>query len=166
MASTSFNKKRKFNEDVVIFKTTKRPIDKQIINTALAIAATQVGTLLHTAAFPGTITGLMVDLTFIQDAGTSPGAFAWLIVLVKEGQTASTISLTNGGTLYQPEQNVMMWGRGTHNRATNDNVPRVYTQRSKTMRKMQVGDRLDFICIGEATNTTLLNGAVQFFIKT
>ena len=167
MASTSFivNKKRRFNEGI-IFKSAKRPIDKQIINTALTLNGTQTGTNLWTTTFPGTITGIRVDLTLVQSAGTAPGAYAWAIVLIKEGQTASTIGLTNGTTFYQPEANVLMFGRGTHSRATSDTVPRVYEQSTKTMRKLQCGDKIDILVIGEATNTTLLNGAIQFFIKT
>ncbi len=167
MASTSFviNKKRKMNEGIILART-KRPIDKQIINVALAVDATQRTTDLFTFTFPGTVTGMMIDLTFAQDAGTGNGAYSWVIVQQREGTSISTISLTNAGSLYQPEQNVMMWGRGTSHRATNDTPAREYTQRTKAMRKMMGGDKLVFVTLGEATNTHLLNGAVQFFIKT
>ncbi len=167
MASTSGfnNKKRRFNE-IVAIRSTKRPIDKQIINVAQTVDASQAQTTLFTFTFPGTVTGLMVDLSFIQDAGTGTGAYSWVIVALREGTTLSTISLTNAGSLYQPEQNVMMWGRGTSIRSTGDNAVRNYSQRTKTMRKMMGGDTLVFASLGEATNTHFLNGAVQFFIKT
>lgn len=141
-------------------------MEKALINVdKSAVAAAQVNTTLVTVTFPCTIVGLRWDLSFTQDAGAGNGQYAAAIVVDREGQTANTLSLTDGSTLYQPEQDVMSYFSGENAPAAVGNG-RHYVGSTKTMRKMMGGDRLQFIILGVATNTTSVHGTIQFFCKT
>ncbi len=150
-----------------IFRTggrVKRPVDKAIINvTKAAVAGSQVSTTLFTTTFPCTIVGLRWTITFMQDAGTGGTFINWAIIILRDGQTADTLATSDGSTLYNPEQDVMTFGviQIDNNTETKDN-----TGETKTMRKMQGGDKLEFIAIGVATNTVTIRGTIQFFCKT
>ncbi len=142
----------------------KRPVDKALINiTKAAIAGSQVSTTLFTATFPCTIVGLRWHITMLQDAGTGATFDNWAIIILRDGQTADTLSTSDGATLYNPEQDVLTFGvmQIDNNTTTVSNVGE-----TKTMRKMQGGDKLEWIAIGVATNTHTIRGTVQFFCKT
>ncbi len=142
----------------------KRPIDKAIITVIKAgTNATQVETVLATITFPCTVTGLRWGLTFTQDAGTATAFFYWAIVIVRDRVTVSQISTSDAATFYAPEQNCLVWGSGTIE--NNINKPR-YEGSTKTMRKLLVGDTIQFLHKGSATNTTRVDGVIQFFCKT
>ncbi len=146
------------------FRATKRPIDKAIIAIQVAgTGDTQVPTVLATIAFPCTLTGLRWGMTFTQDAGTATAFFYWAIVINRDGVTISQIATSNGSTFYKPESNCLVWGNGTieNNISTDD-----YIGSTKTMRKLMVGDTLQLIVKGSATNTTRCDGIIQFFCKT
>ncbi len=142
----------------------KRPIDKAIISIIKSgTNATQVETILASIAFPCTLTGLRWGITFTQDAGTATAFFYWAIVIVRDGVTVSQISTSDASTFYAPEQNCLVWGNGTiENNISTDR----YEGTTKTMRKMLVGDSLQFLHKGSATNTTRSDGIIQFFCKT
>ncbi len=142
----------------------KRPVDKAIVNiTKAAVAGSQVNTDLFTATFPCTIVGLRWHITMLQDGGTGATFNNWAIIILRDGQTADTLATSDGSTLYNPEQDVMTFGvmQIDNNTTTVSNVGE-----TKTMRKMQGGDKLVYICIGVATNTHTIRGTVQFFCKT
>ena len=146
----------------------KSTINKEIIAIANNPTNTQVQTVLITATFPCTVVGLRWDLTFYGNV-TAAENFYWAIINLKEGQTADTISATDGASFYQPEENVIVFGTGR----TSDidaavggpnHVHRDGT--TKVMRKLQVGDRLAFIGLTAAANGVEVRGLVQFFCKT
>ncbi len=142
----------------------KRPIDKAIVFiNKNAIDATQVSTVLFTATFPCTVVGLRWNINASQDAGTAFCAGAWCIIIAREGITVNTIARTDGATLFAPEQDVLTWGQWgiDNNTQTKDDIGS-----TKTMRKLMGGDRLIWIGKGVATETTHINGVVQFFCKT
>lgn len=145
---------------------SKRPVDKALIAiTHVGLAAAQLTTTLVTVTFPCTIVGLRWDITTIATAGTAAPKFHWAIVKVQDGNTVKTLGTGNGGTLYAPEQNVMAFGATVV--APSDQAGSMrYEGSTKTMRKMMGGDVLMFICLGEATNTQEVRGAIQFFCKT
>ncbi len=148
-------------------RAAHRPIDKEIISIGkAAMAGSQVSTTLITATFPCTITGLRWDLTFIADGGTGDAGYIWAIVKVTEGDSANTLSGGDGATLYAPEQNVLVWGKGSNPGADTIGAPVHYNGTTKIMRKLLGGDQLLWIGVGEATNTTEVSGAVQFFCRT
>ncbi len=150
-----------------VFRTTgaKRPVDKILINVLHNnIDATQVTTVLVTATFPCTVTGLRWDLTLQQFAGVAFGTYAWVIAIVRDGLTIPTLAISDGSTLYKPEQDVLAFGHGMGALAALGMLSK-YNGSTKTMRKMMGGDRIIFILVGEATNTASCEGCIQFFCK-
>ena len=144
--------------------TVKRPIDKRLIVIGkTGVDATQVSTLLSTAAFPCTITGLRWDLTVRQDAGTVAAGYAWAIVVVRETVTADLMTLTDAATFFAPEENVLAFGIGD---VVITSESRQWVGSTKTMRKLQTGDSLKWIGVGGTTNTTAFRGCIQFFCMT
>ncbi len=152
-----------------IFPATRSPrrnLDKRIVNVRLAtITATQQETTLLAVSIPGTLRGLRWDITVQQDGGTGGGVYAWAIVTVADGFSASALSTADGATLYAPEQEVWAYGVGGHSQATNDKALHHYNGSLKTMRKVRVGDDLVFICKGEATDTVRIDAGIQFFLQ-
>lgn len=144
----------------------KRPIDKSIIAISKdGIDSTQVSTTLATVTFPCTITGLRWDLSFFSDSGTTINHVAWAIVVVRDGNTLSTITISDGGNLHDPEQNVLTWGFCTCAKFE-VTKPVVYRGDTKTMRKMMGGDTLKLAILHSGTDTAGVRGGIQFFCKT
>ncbi len=142
----------------------KRPIDKSIIAISKdTVDATDVTTTLLTTTFPCTVTGLRWQLSFSQDGGTAAAFFHWAIVIVRDGVTVSTLTISDAGKFFDPEQNCLTWGVGT---IDNNTETITHTGSTKTMRKMMGGDILMFVYKGRATNTSGCRGIIQFFCKT
>jgi len=152
---------------VIFGGRTRRPVDKQIITISKeGVTGTGFTTTLFTATFPCTIQGLRIDLNVVQDAGTSPGGYTWVIIILRDGMTQGTVATGDASVLYAPEQDVLMFGKGK-GRSNAVGMNNQYRQLStKTMRKFMGGDKLVFIGFGETTNTSAFGGAVQFFCKT
>lgn len=145
-------------------RRAKRPIDKKLANVVIntLVAANQTVDL-YTASFPGTITGLRWDISVLRTVtATTLSTYGWAIVIQPQGTTVSTMSLT--GSLYDPEQMVMAFGRGTSWDPTQD--PSMFQGDTKSMRKLKAGDKLVFVAFGTAVNAHEVAGVVQFFIKT
>ncbi len=144
----------------------KRPVDKIMINVSKSsVDATQVATTLVTATFPCTVVGLRWDFSCFIDGGTGPASFGWAIIILRDGFTQKTISLTDGSTFYAPEQDCIVFGRGI-NQQIDIGSGKHYNGSTKSMRKLMGGDKLMFICVGVATNTSSFAGVIQFFCKT
>lgn len=160
----SLKRRRITQQTRVLQVSQKRPIDKSLVVVAKsAIDATQVTTDLITATFPCTITGLRWNVAGDRAAGTGTAQLWWAIVLVKDGNSANTIAVSDAATFYEPEQNVLAFGM----KAMEDEGPDTsfFEGSTKTMRKLMGGDKLIFIARGVATNTVNLNAIVQFFCK-
>jgi len=146
----------------------KRPIDKNIITIRVDEDAAQQELVLYTATFPATMTGLRWDgALMMTNAGSgSQNEVAWAIVLNQEGLNPDVLSfpsIPGGATLYQPEQNVLAFGREAITFETGSYKIQGST---KTMRKLQGGDQLLFIYRwGTAGVTALLTMDIQFFMK-
>ncbi len=150
------------------FQRVKRPIAKDIISIGITNAGvTQRTQQLKLTTFPCTLTGLRWSLSFQSVLTSGPAAQFFCIVINREGETSNTINSASGSTLYAPEQNVLAWG---HWQATDADIgqgPSVMIDigSTKTMRKLQEGDTLDFLTIGTAGTANLVRGAIQFFCK-
>ncbi len=153
-------------------RQARRPVNKELINSNLtAIVAAQQATTLRTMTFPATVTGLRWDLTMYRSAGTTGNAalMVWAIILLPENQNASTLSLTNAASLYQPEQHVLAFGSFASDTVAAAGSPAHLVHMagsSKTMRKLRSGDRLQLIAFGTATEAHDLFGTIQWFEKT
>ena len=146
----------------------RRPVDKAIIVVAKpTLSNSQASTDLVTATFPCTVVGLRWSFT-AQDAGNSDNGIFWAIVILRDGETADTLTTSDAGTLYNPEQNVLTWGVSSvlaQNTTTGPAQVR-WDGDTKTMRKLMGGDKLVFIAITTAAANVNLRGCVQFFCKT
>lgn len=143
----------------------KRPIDKSLINVAHDLNTTQQSTVLTTATFPCTITGIRWALSLLGDA-SGPTTVRWAIVLVKDGNSANTMASSDGSTLYEPEQNVLAFGVKQLQDLDQGAGPGAISWEgsTKTMRKLMGGDQLVLITIVSTTRGDL-SGVVQFFCK-
>jgi len=144
----------------------KRPIDKSLIVLNASASSTQLDNTLLTAVFPCTVMGLRWSFSVIGNATDSP-AYFWAIVLVRDGFTASTLSTTDGGSFYEPEQDVMAFGASSIRDADSGFSPTViqFENQSKAMRKLMVGDSIHFIARTTTATNTAADGVIQFFCK-
>lgn len=149
-----------------VIPRTKRPINKELIavNSALSSAA-QINVTLYTATYPCTITGLRWGLD-VKNVVASDVAGVWIIYVVRQGQTVVGISDTTASTVYSPEEEVMAWG--TYNlcdRSIGSEAVATFEGSTKTMRKLQGGDKLGISATCSDIDGALLYGIVQFFNK-
>lgn len=151
-------------------RRAKRPIDKKLTNVLITniVAAKQEVDLYAAATFPGTITGLRWSLQAFKDGGTADtmSNMAWSIVIVPAGTTTSTMTLASAGSLYDPEQNVLAFGRASGWDIVGDNNFTIFEGSTKAMRKLKAGDKLVFNTFGTAVERMAIVGTVQFFYKT
>ena len=70
-----------------------------------------------------------------------------MIVVVDDGEAANGPNLSSGSTLYEPEQNVLAFGRWFGSTTGASASGGVLEGTSKSMRKMKDGDSLRFITI-------------------
>ena len=148
--------------------STKRPIDKTLVFiTDDNIALTQVSTTLLTAATACTMVGLRWNMSSFKDGGTAGNIanFEWAIILVEDGNTLNTASVGNGGSFYDPEQNVLAFGVAPNNNSTEGTLPTKIDGNTKTMRKLRIGDSIRLLTKGQNTETTGVRGIIQLFCK-
>ena len=149
-----------------------RPIDKQLISISLDdITATQKSTVLLAPSSACTVLEIRWSLYVEGDAGSvgSEHDYRWAIIQLLDGQTANTIQGTDAGPFYEPEQHCLAFGVRTNrlssSATTGMTEPHIWNGKTKSMRKLRVGDRVIFICKGVATETSRVRGAVQLFCK-
>jgi len=152
-----------------------RPISKTLLFFSDTIGATDKSQTLLTATFPCTIVGLRWELDTLVTVGTADQIIShyinWAIVLVKEGNVLNTLPNGNeqvASSLYNPEQNVLASGSSLITIGGFNMVTHPWKDSTKTMRKLQTGDRL-MIVYSTGTSDALDNpefgGSVQFFCK-
>lgn len=147
---------------------SKRPIDKKIIGLVQTLSsAAQVATTLLTVTFPCTIVGIRWNISTIQGHVDADSSFRWAIVVVRDGVTVSAIGGGNGADFYTPEQDVFTWGTGflAAKDNGNGNITLQIEGHTKSMRKLQGGDTIQFIGTCDQVGGVHLTGAVQFFCK-
>lgn len=164
---SNLGKRQRLNNNNMIMVSKKRPIDKEIIviNDASATGV-QESTLLTTATFPCTITGIRWDFGVLA-ASAAANCLFWAIVVVKDGDSVNNFATSDASSMYQPEQNVIAFGSGIINSSSANGGPlvRSWTGSTKSMRKLMAGDQLFFTYIGQGATASWC-GAVQFFCKT
>jgi len=160
------NKRQRSNSGTAVQRRAKRPIDKHFANiSTAALGAAQSSTVvLASMTYPGTITGLRWDVNFQRNAGANAAAeYKWAIVLLPQNTTASTLTQTASSSLYDPEQNVLVYGAGISWNI--GDPPMKFTGETSTMRKLKTGDQIVFLMIGTNANTHLVSGTTMFFVK-
>lgn len=157
---------------------SKRPIDKNIVAFSISLAnATQGEVIIWPpggggAIFPGTITGIRWNVN-VKSTTSATVRFAWAIVRVREGQNPSGLNIPGAsGILYKPEQDVIVIGHEmTHieNNTTGVGWNNYKIEgTTKSMRKIQNGDRIYFICQDDdsSASANTVAGMIEYFIKT
>ena len=155
-----------------MFVRSARPIDKVLpgIQIANLVAAQQAQDLV-TATTACTATGIRWSMgvisTDVADTGTCQGA--WAIIILRDGDTAQTMSLTGGSNLYEPEQDVLAFGRweimASGSAGGNGPAATHFEGETKTMRKLKIGDKLTLIALGTAGAEVRVGGTVQVFCR-
>jgi len=130
----------------------------------------QVSTTLFTATYPGTLFGLRWVHTTMSEESANGGLFHWVLTIVADGQTLSTMSVGNGDTLYKPEQDVMAFGAVRFTQRDHAGPHAFVLEGSvKTKRKLRVGDSLVFALFpsgfGLNVDDTHWDSVIQFFVK-
>lgn len=160
-------KRRRLNSGtpLVVQKSQTRPIDKDLISVSKSpLSTTQLSTVLKTATYPCTITGLRWDLDAVAIT-TAVDFVTWAIVVVHDGDSANTMSATDGASFYQPEQDVLAFGELLVSGNAQGNPINGAHGNTKTMRKLKAGDQLVFIAVGTVVSGASLGGIIQFFCK-
>ncbi len=142
----------------------RRNIDKVLRVVKKTGFSAQVGTVLTTATFPCTITGIRWNLGF-QGNATSTAIIHWCIIIVRDGNAANTIATSDASDMYTPEQNVLSYGVAMLSADSSTAGTNVILMEgsTKTMRKLLLGDRIDIIML--ASQASSVNGVVQLFCK-
>lgn len=165
---------RKYNKSkTVVQKKKVRPLDKSIIGISQTAAGTTGGNItLYTATFPATITGLRWEWDAFNAANsTNVNNVTWIIYRLKASLQPFTISQTNAAPVTQPEEEVICWGtmglpsNADPTNAAANKLSFHVKDSTKSMRKLQNGDRLAFAWIGDNSSNVTIQGAVQFFGK-
>ncbi len=159
---------RRFNPNVPLIRGSRRPTDKELIVVNHVTTTSNVLTTLKTATFPCTVVGLRWNFAIRNTATSGDNLVFWIIVLVHDGQSANTLSTSNGADMYTPENDVMAFGTVhlTDADLANGGPAIMHVQgQTKTMRKMQQGDLLQFITLGSVATGGTAIGTIQFFCK-
>lgn len=151
----------------VMQTVAKRPIDKSLLAVNSTANTSQTALALTTATFPCTVTGLRWDLNYLHTITTGNATVFWSIVVVHDGLSPSTMSTSNGGDMYTPEQDVLAFGVlcGADADAGTGNIQAKSIGNTKTMRKLKAGDSLQLLVLSSAANSGSFIGAIQFFCK-
>ena len=99
---------RRFNPNVPLVRGSRRPTDKELIYVSQQATTANVATTLKTATFPCTIVGLRWNMVFASTTAAN-NITNWIIVVVRDGNSANTISQSNGADMYTPEQDTTLF---------------------------------------------------------
>lgn len=154
---------------MVVQTSVKRPIDKNLVNVVkTTIADNKHTSLLATATYPGTITGIRWSIACVADNG-GDNMIYWALVRVKEGIAVGTLATSDLSTLFEPEQEVLAFGIISIVQGDSTAGSATYNGEgsTKTMRKLMNGDQLFVVLQG--TNggaSSTFRATFQFFQKT
>jgi len=158
--------KRQRTGSIVVQAKTKRPLDKNLICVAHDFSVAQRNTVLITATFPGTITGLRWSLT-ASNLSTNSTQIAWAITRYKQGIAVSNLALADGASFFGQESEVIAFGHCFLASTTlGGEYERAFEGETRSMRKLQGGDRIVLQAMSTSPITAQnLSGVVQFFNK-
>lgn len=105
-----------------------------------------------------TVGNFSVTLTAGSNSGgDSSSPIYWALVYVPQGQTTATLNLTDGASLYEPNQYVIACG-------VNDPTAGPIRIRSSMKRKLNSGDFVSLL-MASATTSALYVGSVSYSVK-
>ena len=143
---------------VRITKVKRAPFLLQQIDAVRhAVTTTQDLTNMFTFTEAGTVKGLRWSISIEPLAS---GLGAWAIVIVRDGNTANTMAITDGVEFYTPEVDVM--AAGTFSSTTGVHTLPI-EGKTKGMRRVNAGDNLQFISLGDVATLCNLLAVVRFW---
>ncbi len=159
-------KRRRLEAPVTSFGArVRRPIDKELKVVNQVATTSVVATTLKTTTFPCTIVGLRWEIAMLANTAVANPLVHWAIVLVHDGQAASTPSTSDGADFYTPEQNVLAFGVQYVGQNDVSDFKVHIDGATKTMRKLKSGDLLQFITLSDVVTSVFVDAVVQFFCK-
>lgn len=131
------------------FTRSKRSKTKKIWSTSAATIIPSENShsdsieIMKSQTYPCTIAGLRWDIS-INNLDTHPAEVFWCIIAAREGTDPTTNFTGNDWDIadVKPEQNVMAWGIGIIEPNQKPTSLRIWEGSTKSMRKMQIGDKL------------------------
>ena len=141
-----------------------RPIDKQSINFNKTVGTTQLALAVRTAAMAETFSGAKITGGWAKSTATILGNVTIVLVLVRDGQTASTLDLGDGNCIYEPEQDIL-WAKAIVTLAAAGTSFNDIEGTVGTMRKLKAGDSLQLLAVGTTPNLVSINLVFTGFYK-
>jgi len=131
---------------------------------ASTISTTQSDNVVYATTTAATYAGGRISGSVTFAAPATSGFLSWVLVKVPNAIAASTISVTDGGVTYNPEQDVLAAGTIPYIAGLNyDPIP--IDVLVKTKRKMLTGDQILF-CYHSSTNVACYLSTIHTaFIK-
>ena len=141
----------------------KRKIDRDLIAITLSAVGTTQQNVALVAAREGvnTIVRIVGALNLIL--GTNIGTWGLAIVHSRAGISLNTIDLTNAGTMYAPEYDVLWHKSGLMPAASVE--PQGFEIDVRGMRILREGDQIQLVCRGSAADVFDLAGSTLTFRK-
>jgi hypothetical protein len=146
----------------------KRSVDKEIKNYANTVTNTSdIADLFpgggSGVTFPCTISGVRVMGTVYNATSATPVDHFWAVAIQRQGETLPNAVFTSLSSTLTPEEDVMVWGRGTTTFNTTNNY--AYDVAGTTKRKLMIGDKLRFLAAGgTAAVAANFQMVIQFFV--
>ena len=139
----------------------KRPISKLLIYDADTLDTTSASQTLFTSEAAETLIRLVGNLTYKPGSGSG----TCIIVLHRrqKGVSERTVNLTNAQPFFEPAGDVL-WHQVITNTASGLESVQVPID-AKGMRKMQIGDRIDWTYISSSANGGTVAIALSKFAK-
>jgi len=141
------------------YSRTKRSKAKTLVcaqtNTT---GTTQANEKLFGATYPCTVAGMRWEVT-IQNLTGSLQNVMWAVYILREGNTHPPLSTT---LIMAPEQNCIAWGVTILGTANNGESNVMWTDKTKSMRKLQGGDQV-FWSVKSTGGDVAFVAAFQFF---
>ena len=148
----------------VVVARPRRPVERQCLTVNRTVTNTQSSNNLFTASNALTYTGGSIQVSCAQAQSASAATMRWALVIVREGLTPTTLSMTDGGTMFLPEQDVLAAGSFTSPTGTTVSIASEF-HKLKSMRKMKEGDTLLWLTISSVATSFVLNGVINLFFK-
>ena len=146
--------------------TIKRPIDKRgHVISATALGTSASNTMLFTSAVAETLIRTIVRGNVIKGGAAGVIVGAIVIVIVRDGQTVSAISLSNATSLYEPEQDVLWYEIFRLPTGANAvwSIPMMGDV--KGQRKLKTGDRIMMLVLADTADSFDMALSTTIFVK-
>ena len=124
------------------------------------MGTTQSASAIHTCEESETFIRAVGNVSI--NKGTNAGNFALALVVVRDGFTPLTMSITNNVELYEADRDILWSFAG---QTASGMTPTTVPLDTKGMRKLQKGDTLYFIGLGNSSDIADYVGVLNMFFK-